>query len=232
MSTQDNKLNTPYPEDCDLFMVPSRKYVKGTVESKVEEHAQSRNHPYATQEEPGFVTLSNETDSSSEITVATSKAVKKAYDLANTANQNALNSSNRYLEKKQNGADILDKAEFVKNIGLSELVYKTVGNGPNQVPDMNSFDSSLNESGYQKLPSGLIIQWGVVIGGQNPNDLRKFPIPFKNKCFVVTGSYALGGDWGQGISAEVKSKEEFLIVVHDSLGGWSGSRVQYIAIGY
>ncbi|MCE1736707.1 hypothetical protein LWT78_24105, partial [Enterobacter hormaechei] len=37
---------------------------------------------------------------------------------ANTANQNALNNnSNLYLEKKQNGADVPDKAEFIKNIG-------------------------------------------------------------------------------------------------------------------
>ncbi|CDM89543.1 protein of unknown function [Xenorhabdus bovienii] len=49
---------------------------------------------------------------------------------------------------------------------------------------------------------------------------------------VITGSYVIGGDWGQGISAEIRSKEEFLIVIHDSLGNWSGSRVQYIAIGY
>ncbi|CDM89542.1 tail fiber protein [Xenorhabdus bovienii] len=121
--------------------MPTREYVKGAIA----EHAQSRNHPYATQVEPGFVTLSNDVDSDSEKTVATSKAVKAAYDLANTANQNALNNnSNLYLEKKLNGADIPDKAEFVKNLGLSELVYRAIGNGPNQVPDINSFDSCYN----------------------------------------------------------------------------------------
>ncbi|MDE1476639.1 phage tail protein [Xenorhabdus bovienii] len=66
--------------------------VRRAIKEAIEEHAASRNHPYATQVEPGFVTLSNETDSDSEITVATSKAVKKAYELANTANQNAINS--------------------------------------------------------------------------------------------------------------------------------------------
>ncbi|QTL40289.1 tail fiber protein [Xenorhabdus budapestensis] len=225
---QDKKPESKILED-NVVVVPTREYVKDAII----EHAQSRNHPYATQVEPGFVTLSNETDSDSEITVATSKAVKKAYDLANIANQNALNNnSNLYLEKKQNGANIPDKAELVKNLGLSELVYRAVGNGPNQVPDMNSFDAKLNESGYQMLPSGLMIQWGVVIGSTSTIDVRKFSIPFKNKCFVVTGNYVRGGDWGQGISAEIRSKEEFLIIVHDSLGNWSGSRVQYIAIGY
>ncbi|WP_230579693.1 tail fiber protein, partial [Xenorhabdus bovienii] len=228
---QDKKPDVPVSEDGNLVIVTTPEYVKDSIKKAIEEHAASRNHPYATQAEPGFVTLSNETDSDSEITVATSKAVKKAYDLANTANQNALNNnSNLYLEKKLNGADIPDKAEFVKNLGLSELVYRAIGNGPNQVPDINSFDSKLNESGYQVLPSGLMIQWGVVIGSTSTMDVRKFSIPFKNKCFVITGSYVIGGDWGQGISAEIRSKEEFLIVIHDSLGNWSGSRVGHVFI--
>ncbi|SFN54282.1 phage tail protein [Xenorhabdus japonica] len=98
MSIQDKKPDVPVPEDGDLVVVstpkdgyfvvvPTPKYVKKAIE----EHSLSRNHPYATQVEPGLVTLSNETGSDSEITVATSKAVKKAYELANTANQNVTN---------------------------------------------------------------------------------------------------------------------------------------------
>ncbi|MDX7988624.1 hypothetical protein FE392_14995, partial [Xenorhabdus sp. 12] len=203
-----------------------------TVDKKIKEHVASRNHPYATHVEPGFVTLSNETDSDSELTAATSKAVKKAYDLANTANQNALNNSDLYLEKVQNGADIPDTSVFGINLGLLSAAYRAVGTGAGQIPDMNDFDSKLDESGYQKLPSGLIIQWGVVNGGKDENDLRKFPIPFANKCFVITGCYMKATDWGRGISAEIKSNEDFLIVVHDWLGGWSDSRVRYVAIGF
>ncbi|MBC8945182.1 gp53-like domain-containing protein [Xenorhabdus indica] len=227
MSTPDKNPEIKTLEN-NFVIVPTREYVQNAIE----EHARSRNHPYATLTDRGFVILSNEVDSDSEMTAATSKAVKAAYDLANTANQNALkNNSNLCLEKKRNGADIPDKAEFVRNLGLSELVYRTVGNNPNQIPDMNSFESKLDESGYQKLPGGLIIQWGVVSGGINSADLRRFPIPFKNKCFVVTGSYVKDA-WGQGISVEIRSKEEFLIVVHDSAGHWSYAPAQYIAIGY
>ncbi|CDH25730.1 tail fiber protein [Xenorhabdus bovienii] len=115
---QDKKPDTTVLNDNNLVIVTTPEYVKDSIKEAIEEHAASRNHPYATQAEPGFVTLSNETDSDSEITVTTSKAVKKAYDLANTANQNALNNnSNLYLEKKQNGADISDKAAFAINIG-------------------------------------------------------------------------------------------------------------------
>ncbi|PHM31342.1 phage tail protein [Xenorhabdus innexi] len=86
---QDKKPDASTSEDSNLVIVATPEYVK----EKIEEHAKSRNHPYATQVEPGFVTLSNETDSDSELTVATSKAVKKASDLANAANQNANNAN-------------------------------------------------------------------------------------------------------------------------------------------
>ncbi|WP_340618605.1 phage tail protein [Xenorhabdus entomophaga] len=109
-------------QDKSEVIVPTMDDVRKAIKEAIEEHAASRNHPYATLEDRGFVTLSNEVDSDSEITAATSKAVKKAYDLANTANQNALNNnSNLYLEKKQNGADIPNKTEFVKNIGAQPV---------------------------------------------------------------------------------------------------------------
>ncbi|WP_422398974.1 tail fiber protein [Xenorhabdus griffiniae] len=83
MSIQDKKPETQVLEDDGLVVVPTPRYVKNSIKEAIEEHAQSRNHPYATQTEPGFVTLSNETDSDSEITAATSRAVKAANDNAN-----------------------------------------------------------------------------------------------------------------------------------------------------
>ncbi|PHM29453.1 phage tail protein [Xenorhabdus innexi] len=80
MSTQDSNSSV---------VVPTMDDVRKAIKEAIEEHAASRNHPYATHVESGFVTLSDETDSDSELTVATSKAIKKAYDLANNANDNA-----------------------------------------------------------------------------------------------------------------------------------------------
>ncbi|MBC8947116.1 tail fiber protein [Xenorhabdus indica] len=139
---QDKKPDAPVSENSNLVIVTTPEYVKDSIKEAIAEHAASRNHPYATQAEPGFVTLSNETDSDSEITVATSKAVKKAYDLANTANQNALNNnSNLYLEKKQNGADIPDKDAFIDNLGLQD----TVSQAKNAVPNNRKInDKSLD----------------------------------------------------------------------------------------
>ncbi|WP_275384213.1 phage tail protein [Xenorhabdus bovienii] len=181
---QDKKPDTTVLDDNNLVIVTTPEYVKKAIE----EHAQSRNHPYATQAEPGFVTLSNETDSDSEITVATSKAVKKAYDLANTANQNALNNnSNLYLEKKQNGADIPEKTEFVKNLGLSELVYRTIGNEPGQIPDMSFFKRYGDaQNGWVQYPNGLIYQWGVTSTRTYDEVYISFPIQFSSGVSMIS----------------------------------------------
>ncbi|MBS8950975.1 hypothetical protein KEQ75_15810, partial [Escherichia coli] len=47
-----------------------------------------------------------------------------------------------------------------ENVGLGEAAKRNVGTGANQIPDMGSFMLSASVPGYQKLPSGLIIQWG------------------------------------------------------------------------
>ncbi|MEX0447963.1 tail fiber protein [Xenorhabdus sp. SGI246] len=115
MSNQDKKSDSKVLDDNNLVVVTTPEYVKDSLKEAIEEHAKSRNHPYATQAEPGFVTLSNETGSDSEITVATSKAVKKAYDLANIANQNALNNnSNLYLKKNKTERIFLIKLSLSK----------------------------------------------------------------------------------------------------------------------
>ncbi|MBD2811007.1 tail fiber protein [Xenorhabdus sp. Vera] len=121
MNSQNNKPDTIASEEDEFVIVPTRKY----IEASIEEHAKSRNHPDATLTEKGFVILSSAVDSDNEIYAATSKAIKIAYDQANIANQNAINANNNVntrLEKSQNGADIPDKTEFVKNIGLTETV--------------------------------------------------------------------------------------------------------------
>ncbi|MBC8952535.1 tail fiber protein [Xenorhabdus sp. PB62.4] len=109
MSIQDKKPDVPVSECSNLVIVTTPEYVKKAIE----EHAQSRNHPYATQAEPGLVTLSNDVNSDSEITVATSKAVKKAYDLANTANQNATKPQTKGSIKSVSGSWGVNSTIFI-----------------------------------------------------------------------------------------------------------------------
>ncbi|CDH00631.1 tail fiber protein [Xenorhabdus bovienii] len=179
---QDEKPDTKVLDDNNLVIVTTPEYVKDSIKEAIEEHAASRNHPYATQAEPGFVTLSNETDSDSEIIVATSKAVKKAYDLANTANQNtsnANNNANTRLAKDQNGADIPDKAEFVKNIGLAETTKRAGDIYLSAHPELNPGEyfangdlvdlNSLEGQKLLKLSHEYRRTWGIMVSGSKIN---------------------------------------------------------------
>jgi len=53
---------------------------------------------------------------------------------------------------------------------------------------MSSFTASANSTGWLKLPSGVVIQWGQV--GTDPGALVTipFPIPFPNNLFQIVGS--------------------------------------------
>ncbi|MBD2813253.1 tail fiber protein [Xenorhabdus sp. Flor] len=122
---QDKKPETKALDDNSLVTVTTPEYVKDSIKEAIEKHALSRNHPNATLQDKGFVTLSNDVGSDSETNAATPKAVKAAYDLADTANQNANNANsnaNTRLAKDQNGADIPDKDDFVNNLGLRDTV--------------------------------------------------------------------------------------------------------------
>ncbi|CDH34859.1 hypothetical protein XBI1_590001 [Xenorhabdus bovienii str. Intermedium] len=93
--------------------------------------------------------------------------------------------ANARLEKNQNGADIQNKPAFVNNLGLSELVYRTIGNGPNQIPDMSFFSAG---GGYMKFPDGKMIQYGYTQSDPSGPKIINFPTPFAQECFGVTSS--------------------------------------------
>ncbi|MDI4613859.1 tail fiber protein, partial [Salmonella enterica subsp. enterica serovar Infantis] len=94
---------------------------KGTLNEQqasdaLRKHEQSRNHPDATTREKGFVQLSSDTNSESEMLAATPKAVKAAMDNANGR-----------LEKNSNGGDIPDKKQFARTIGAVTSTTITLG---------------------------------------------------------------------------------------------------------
>jgi len=55
----------------------------------------------------------------------------------------------------------------------------------NGVLSGGGFLNSLATNGYQKLPGGLIIQWGQTDVLTNDNTTITFPIPFPNQCYIV-----------------------------------------------
>ncbi|TNL10073.1 hypothetical protein CYD30_11415 [Kosakonia cowanii] len=136
----------------------------------------------------GLVRLSSAADSKSELLAATPKAVKIAMD----------NASAR-LARDRNGADIPDPALFIKNLGLRSAATRDVGTGPGQIPDMSCFSALLTgthwdkASQWQKLPSGLLLQWGVADSKTADSEHRvtvAFPMKFSRAPFgIFTSSF-------------------------------------------
>ncbi|WP_410688527.1 gp53-like domain-containing protein [Citrobacter europaeus] len=75
---------------------------------------------------------------------------------------------------------VLTSKNGLANLQLGEAAKRGVGNSTNQIPDMSFFTLSMGQSGYQKLPSGTIFQWGVVALGNDGNAFATLPIAFPN----------------------------------------------------
>ncbi|WP_130055994.1 phage tail protein [Escherichia coli] len=90
-----------------------------------------------------------------------------------------------------------DVAGLLTYLGLGEAAKRNVGTGANQIPDMGSFTLSVSGTGYQKLPSGLILQWGSIsTPGIAQDVVTHFPIAFPNRCLRVLVSQDYTPDSG------------------------------------
>lgn len=91
------------------------------------------------------------------------------------------------------------------------------------------FASSLAANGYQKLPSGLIIQWGSFSYESAYGNVvaKTFPIAFTTACYSVTtqGTARSGAESNSGW-VTAKSTTSF------SFADWLNNSIQWIAIGY
>lgn len=70
-------------------------------------------------------------------------------------------------------------------LGLGTAATKNVGSGTGQIPDMSFFASQNSDTGYQKLPSGIIIQWGLAAGTLGVLAQKAYPIAFPNAALHV-----------------------------------------------
>ena len=101
------------------------------------------------------------------------------------------------------------------NVRLREAAKRDVGTGGNQLPDMSAFSSSLSSPGFQKLPSGLIIQWGLVSGASNYT--VTFPVSFPTRTLALLAiphTTQAAGIASVGIAnCSDLSKSQFYIVI-------------------
>ena len=62
---------------------------------------------------------------------------------------------------------------------------------PYKLKELYTKGSAKAQNGYQKLPSGVILQWGTVADGSNPGDAPVdvvFPLVFPTSCLNVTAT--------------------------------------------
>ena len=73
-------------------------------------------------------------------------------------------------------------------LSLGTAATKNVGTSTGQIPDMSSFTANRATTGWQKLPGGLIIQWGQASTNTSSLVTVAYPIPFPNNTFQIVGS--------------------------------------------
>ena len=136
------------------------------------------------------------------------------------------------MDKSANGSDIENVSVFLQNLGLGEAAKRNVGTGSGQIPDMSSFSGSIASKGYQKLPGGLIIQWGAGGAGTgyvgSTGNEMNFPIAFPSQCFQVVTSYDNGGGKIVAGAAGNMTRTGFLLRCDASGGNYN---FRWFAIG-
>lgn len=105
--------------------------------------------------------------------------------------------------------------------------------GSAQIGASAAFGASLSGAGYQRLPSGLLVQWGSVIQGAGLSAPVTFPLAFPTACFVVLGTH-VGTSCASVI--EVFGSRSVtgttLKLFNDSGAQTSGWTANYVAFGH
>ncbi|WP_203452371.1 hypothetical protein [Lelliottia sp. RWM.1] len=102
---------------------------------------------------------------------------------------------------------------------------------------MALFGASLSGAGWQKLPSGLIIQWGQVLSNSGGFAPWTFPIAFPNACLQIYATPFVGASAQNFALTMIGNPTKIGVTtacyvsgVQSSVNGQVG--VRYMAIGY
>ncbi|MES4611664.1 MAG: phage tail protein [Ewingella sp.] len=116
--------------------------------------------------------------------------------------------------------------------GSTSPNWEIYGNGTLKYSPL--FGSSLFPNGYQRLPSGLIIQWGEAATSSNSLVSLPFPIPFPNNVYQATGS-AVDVNNANIVMMKPSDRINFVVAAWATTNGGTLYRVQtpisWIAIG-
>ncbi|EMV7876614.1 phage tail protein [Escherichia coli] len=134
---------------------------------------------------------------------------------------------------------------ILQYLGLGTAAKRAVGTGANQIPDMSSFQSILSTHGYQHLPGGIIIQWGLAPAPVGVASQKSYPITFPNAVWHVFMCHNVPNDpSGLGLSgasvAPGNSVFDYMIqaikvsgtTVTATPAGTTSMSMHFFAIGY
>lgn len=106
----------------------------------------------------------------------------------------------------------------------------------------NAFNQALQGNGYQTLPTGLIMQWGLCTMGNGQANVFNFNVTFPNAVFITIVNEANALGWGDGSQPTVfgaipLSRSQFrasAVAMFDNGTSQfaSGAAFNYIALGY
>jgi len=175
----------------------------------------------------GGVELSSAVNSVREDVAASSKAVKIAYDKAVSAASSADDAKDEAAAAKQ-AADGKAPASHTHTAAQISDWDTALAQTVSQVLAA-AMPAVKSETGYMKLPNGLIIQWGVVPDTRDP---KNFPIAFPNKALILVGS----AKWhtyskNTSINANILDNARFTMINGDDYDG-EASPNYWLAIGY
>jgi hypothetical protein len=144
------------------------------------------------------------------------------------------------LTKVSEGATLADTMWMLTTnapitLGSTALVFSRKDTTGIQLTDFTGSNQSLTSAGYQKLPGGLILQWGISSSlGLNSNETIIFPVSFPLSCLrafaSITNSIVTDDDvHGRVISY---SSTQIVLRAEANTGTQGGTRfVEFLAIG-
>ena len=149
----------------------------------------------------------------------------------------------RFILGKQSGGTL--GLVFPDGIGNTEVMLPESGELVNKdyadlkvaLADFMGTNVSLTANGYQKLPSGLIIQWGIApVSVQGGIGTNVFPVAFPNSCLsVILTDYSLIQNFSVIWAVSSINKNSFNYhwsIGASGIGASPGRAPYYIAVGY
>lgn len=138
-----------------------------------------------------------------------------------------------------------DGSSAIQTNGVDRIQFDTSGNTningaltASSFPIFTGSNQSLGSSGYQKLPGGLIIQWGQASSSISVDTTVTYPIPFPNGVLSLTatvnngaGSTSSFASIGSTVGVATKTSFNFGVRTSNTAARISEA-VSWLAIGY